>query len=113
MGVRKFDRADPAIYRDPRWKVVRLAAKRRDDFKCVKCSARGLLEVDHIKRVKDAPDLAFDLSNLQTLCKPCHSAKTKIECGFGNEISPARAAWRDLVAMLAKPQPKETLCLPQ
>lgn len=113
MGLRQYDRFSAAVIRDKRWPALRLAAKRRDGFKCVKCSAAGLLEVDHIKRVKDAPDLAFSLENLQTLCKPCHSAKTKIECGFGNEVSPARAAWRDLVAMLAKPQPKEKLCLLQ
>jgi 5-methylcytosine-specific restriction protein A len=113
MGLKRseYDSHSAAVIRSARWKVVRLAAKRRDGFKCVQCNASGMLEVDHIKRVKDAPDLAFELSNLQTLCKPCHSAKTKIECGFGNEISPARAAWRELVAMLAKPQPKELQCL--
>jgi 5-methylcytosine-specific restriction endonuclease McrA len=113
MGLNNYDRHSAAVIRSARWKVVRLEAKRRDGFKCVKCSARGLLEVDHIKRVKDAPDLAFELSNLQTLCKPCHSAKTKIECGFGNELSPDRVAWRELLAKMAKPQPKESLCLPQ
>jgi 5-methylcytosine-specific restriction endonuclease McrA len=109
VGLRNYDRHSAAVIRSARWKVVRLEAKRRDGFQCVKCSARGLLEVDHIKRVKDAPDLAFELSNLQTLCKPCHSAKTKIECGFGNELPPDRAAWRDLLATMAKPQPKELL----
>ena len=110
MGLIKYDRHSAKVLGSARWKVVRLAAKRRDDFKCVKCKARGRLEVDHIKPVRTHPELSFDLTNLQTLCKPCHSAKTKIECGFGNEISPARAAWRELVAMLAKPQPKEKLC---
>ncbi|WP_413658733.1 HNH endonuclease [Nitrobacter sp.] len=75
----------------------------------MKCGAVGRLEVDHIKPVRDAPELSFALDNLQTLCTPCHSAKTKIECGFGNELSPARAAWRDLVATMAKPQQKEVL----
>lgn len=113
MGLKNYDRHSAAVIRSPRWKVVRLEAKRRDDFKCVKCGARGQLEVHHINRVKDAPDLAFELSNLMTLCKKHHSEITKQECGFGNEVSPDRAAWRDLVAMLAKPQQKELLCLPQ
>jgi 5-methylcytosine-specific restriction protein A len=105
-----YDRFSAAVIRSPRWKFVRLQAKRRDDWKCVKCGAAGQqLEVDHIKPVREAPDLAFELSNLQTLCKSCHSAKTKIECGFGNEISPARAAWRDLLATMAKPPQKEVL----
>ncbi|MET4254057.1 HNH endonuclease [Bradyrhizobium sp. LA6.7] len=110
MGLKQYDRYSAAVIRSPRWKFVRLAAKRRDGFKCVQCPSNVLLEVDHIKPVRTNPELAFELSNLQTLCKSCHSAKTKIECGFGNEVSPARAAWRDLVATMAKPQPKETLC---
>jgi hypothetical protein len=52
--------------------------------------------------VKDAPELAYDLGNLLTLCKACHSAETKKECGFGSEVSPARAAWLDLLATTAK-----------
>lgn len=90
---------------------MRLAAKRRDGFKCVKCGVAAPLEVHHIKRVKDAPELAYELSNLMTLCKAHHSEITKQECGFGNELSPARAAWRDLLATTAKPKPKESLCL--
>lgn len=42
-------------------------AKRRDGFRCVKCGQRIRLEVDHVLPVRDRPDLAFDLSNLQTL----------------------------------------------
>jgi 5-methylcytosine-specific restriction protein A len=109
VGLKHYDRFSAAVIRSARWKVVRLAAKRRDGFKCVKCKAVGRLEVDHIKRVKDHPELAFELSNLQTLCKPCHSAKTKIEVGFA-PIDPKRQQWRDLVSAIAHPQPKETLC---
>ncbi|ARQ01707.1 HNH endonuclease [Pseudorhodoplanes sinuspersici] len=111
MALNEYFRHSAAVIRDKRWPALRLAAKRRDGFKCVKCSAVGRLEVDHIKPVRTDPELAFELTNLQTLCVPCHSAKTKIECGFGNEVSPARAAWRDLLATMAKPQPKESLCL--
>lgn len=121
MGVKRrqdYAQNGSAIYKSQRWKFVRLAAKRRDGFQCVavidgrRCPNVHELEVDHIKRVKDAPELAFELSNLQTLCKPCHSAKTKIECGFGAALDPKRHAWRDLVAaMVAKRQPqKETTC---
>ncbi|HWM47082.1 MAG TPA: HNH endonuclease [Xanthobacteraceae bacterium] len=112
MGVKQYDRHSAKVIRDKRWPALRLAAKRRDGFKCVKCRAVGRLEVDHIKRVKDAPELAFELSNLQTLCTPCHSAKTRLEVGFGQEVDPKRAAWRDLVAAMAQPQQKENLsCL--
>lgn len=105
--MKHYQRHSARVIRDKRWPALRLAAKRRDDFRCVKCGATGRLEVDHIQRVKDAPALAFELSNLQTLCTPCHSAKTKIECGFGNEVSPARTAWRELLdAMTAKSKPR-------
>jgi 5-methylcytosine-specific restriction endonuclease McrA len=109
MGLKNYDRHSAAVIRSARWKVVRLAAKRRDGWKCVDCGARGRLEVHHIKRVKDFPDLAFELDNTKSLCVPCHSRITAIEVGI-TPIDPARAAWRDLVAMLAKPQPKEKVC---
>ncbi|WP_321340951.1 HNH endonuclease [Breoghania sp.] len=96
MGVR-HTRYGASVYRSPRWKAVRHLAKRRDGFMCVTCGASGDLEVDHIKPVRTAPELAFELSNLQTLCVACHSRKTRIEIGFGNEVDPQRQAWRDLV----------------
>lgn len=109
MGV---NRAPSSIYKDPRWAVARLAAKRRDGWKCVKCGARGRLEVDHIERVKHRPELAYELTNLQTLCGVCHSRKTAIETGIA-PLDPKRQAWRDLLAAMAKPQQKELQCLPQ
>ena len=88
MGV-KYDRAGTAIYRTPRWKALRFLAKRRDQFRCVQCGASGNLEVDHVKPVRSHPELALDLSNLQTLCVSCHSRKTRVEVGM-SEIDPAR-----------------------
>lgn len=57
--------------------AVKQAVKRRDKFKCVKCGSRNDLEVDHI--VSDAKGGSNAMSNLQTLCKLCHSMKTKQE----------------------------------
>lgn len=96
MGMKHYDRHSAAVIRSARWKSLRLRAKRRDGWKCVECKGVGRLEVDHIKPVRSHPELAFDLSNLQTLCGSCHARKTRIECGFP-ELSPARAAWRDLL----------------
>jgi len=95
MGM-KYDRAGAAIYRSKRWQSVRFLAKRRDGWKCVKCGAGGCrLEVDHIKSVRDAPDLAFDMGNLQTLCVGCHSRKTQQEVGLHFEgTDPKRRQWR-------------------
>lgn len=84
------------VYRDKRWPALRLAAKRRDGWRCVLCLSRGRLEVDHIKPVRDHPELAFDLDNLQSLCGHCHGAKTRLEVGMP-DLPPERRKWRDLV----------------
>lgn len=97
MGLTRFPR-HTWVYRDARWPALRLAAKRRDGFKCVTCGSRLRLEVDHVEPVRDAPERAFDLGNLQTLCGPCHARKTKIEVGLP-DLPPERQAWRDLVAL--------------
>lgn len=93
MGVRRHG---TWVYRDRRWPALRTAAKRRDGFQCVKCGARGRLEVDHIEPVRDAPEKAFNLENLQTLCGRCHGVKTRQEVGM-KPLSPERQKWRDLL----------------
>ncbi|WP_081434986.1 HNH endonuclease [Nitrobacter hamburgensis] len=103
MALKQYDRHGASVYRDPRWKAVRYLAKKRDGWRCVKCGFRGRLECDHVRAIRDAPELAFELSNLQTLCRFCHSKKTQIEVGFFTEVDPKRAAWRDLVRALAQP----------
>jgi 5-methylcytosine-specific restriction protein A len=95
MGV-TYHRHSARIINSRRWLSFRLDAKRRDGFRCVQCGAVGRLEVDHILPVRTHPELAFDLSNLQTLCPACHTRKTRIECGH-DPLSPERQAWRDLV----------------
>jgi len=78
-------------HHDRRWWPVRTAAVRRDDFKCQECGARGPLEVHHIVPAKAAPELAYDLANVATLCRTCHIAR------HGRDIPPARREWRDLL----------------
>lgn len=90
------NRAPASLYRDPRWAVVRIAAKRRDHWKCTDCGARGRLEVHHIKRAKHHPELFYDLSNLKTLCGRCHARITAIETGIA-PLDPERQRWRDLL----------------
>jgi len=108
MAVRrsKFAAYSGPVIRSARWPALRLAALRRDGFRCVSCGTRGRLEVDHVKPVRTHPELSFVLENLQSLCARCHARKTAIECGLA-PLDPARAAWRDLVATLAKPEQKE------
>ena len=84
------------VTRDRRWPGLRLAVLRRDGFACVQCGARGGLEVDHQMPVRDRPDLAFSLDNLQALCRSCHSRKTRQEVGLAPP-NPERDKWRSLL----------------
>lgn len=99
MGVSRWTRHSRWVTRSTRWKALRLKALRRDGFACVQCKAVGRLEVDHIKPVRTHPDLAYDLTNLQSLCPSCHTKKTRIECGHPPP-SPERLAWREAVKQL-------------
>lgn len=107
MGMRRDRHSDWAL-RDRRWPALRLQAKRRDKWRCVECGAAGRLEVHHVRRVKDYPELAFALDNLKTLCARCHSKETRIECGLAVELDPARQAWKTLILDLQ--QRKDKLC---
>ena len=52
------------------------------------CRSCGKMAVhaDHIKPVREHPELRLNLNNLQPLCHSCHSRKTAAEDGgFGND----------------------------
>lgn len=105
MGLdREYKRYSKKVTRSKRWKSLRLLALRRDGFRCVKCGAKGRLEVDHIAPVRDAPDLSYELGNLQSLCTPCHTRKTRLECGH-DPMHPERQKWRDSLKELGKSSP--------
>lgn len=80
-----IDRRDKnrKFYMRAKWRRTREAALKRDHYECVHCRQEGKmtlnqhqsLEVDHIIELQDRPDLAYDLSNLQTLCKYHHNLK--------------------------------------
>jgi 5-methylcytosine-specific restriction enzyme A len=82
------------------WQAVRHAVLERDGWCCQHCGNRRRLEVHHVKRVADHPKLAFDPGNCLTLCTPCHTKETRIECGHPPP-DPKRQAWREAVADLA------------
>lgn len=55
------------------YKRWREAVFSRDDWTCQECQTRGgYLEADHIKPFSLFPNLRFETSNGQTLCKECH-----------------------------------------
>ena len=62
-------------YNTKAWRQTRRAII-ADEPLCRMCAQVGQTTaaqvVDHIERVADAPDKAFDPDNLQPLCKSCH-----------------------------------------
>lgn len=56
-----------AAYRD--W---RMAVFERDRFRCVDCGSNTHLQADHIKPLAHYPELAYQVENGRTLCRPCH-----------------------------------------
>jgi 5-methylcytosine-specific restriction endonuclease McrA len=98
-STRNHYRYSAWVIRSRCWPALRQAVLRRDGFRCRCCGARGRLEVDHIKPVRHAPELAFEIDNLQSLCPSCHSRKTRSEIGLPPP-DPERAKWRRAVQSL-------------
>jgi 5-methylcytosine-specific restriction endonuclease McrA len=74
------------FYDLPAWKDARLAAVRRDGWRCVVCGVwiggRGQSRVDHIKPLRTHPELGLNLANLRSLCTT-HDNQAHREKGRG------------------------------
>ena len=70
------------IYGSTRWRKLSKLFRSRNPL-CAHCQAVGettpAVLVDHIKEIKDRPELQWDWNNLQSLCRACHDRKTSIE----------------------------------
>jgi 5-methylcytosine-specific restriction endonuclease McrA len=67
-------RNDPRLSR--KYKEVRLKALARDGYVCFYCHAENKdMTIDHIIPISVAPELAVDIENMVTACKPCNSSK--------------------------------------
>lgn len=83
---------------DPKWRRIRARQLAREPL-CRRCKAKGITtganEVDHIDGNAAEPRDYRD-ENLQSLCEPCHSAKTALENGsFGRAPGQAKRAGCD------------------
>lgn len=57
----------------PEYKAWRKSVFTRDGFTCQMCRAKGVyLEAHHVNGWAEYPELRFDVSNGQTLCRDCH-----------------------------------------
>ena len=79
------------FYTSYRWKKLRKEVSARDNYECQECKREGkvfinhggmnkrgtrkkiTLIVHHIKELKDYPELAEDMDNLETVCVNCHN----------------------------------------
>lgn len=64
-------------YTSARWKKKRDKILRRDGYKCVCCKRYGksveAVIVHHIKEANAFPELAWEDSNLESVCMACHN----------------------------------------
>ena len=76
-------------YNTKRWQSLRIRVLRESPL-CVYCNEIGVIQkaevVDHIVPVREKRDLAFERSNLQSLCKRCHDGPKQIEEKTGKRI---------------------------
>lgn len=56
-----------------RWLRVKRAAFERDGYKCQICGSQKYLCGHHVKERAQYPELAYEVSNIITLCKSCHA----------------------------------------
>ena len=62
------------------WDNAKLEVLIRDNYKCVICGANDTqLNVHHIEDASYHPEKRYELSNLVTLCRGCH---TDFHCNF-------------------------------
>lgn len=103
---REYVRHSARVTRGQRWKALRLQALERDGWQCVQCGERRGLECDHVLPVRDRPELAHVLTNLQILCGRCHARKTRLEVGH-RPLPAKRQAWRDLLRSMQRTSPEK------
>lgn len=61
------------------WRKLRAYKLSLNPF-CERCKLQTIAkEVHHIKDAKTYPELFYELTNLESLCKPCHSSHTAKE----------------------------------
>ncbi|MED5802950.1 HNH endonuclease [Gordonia sp. Z-3] len=74
--------ASSEVHSTTRFKRLRTRILDRDHHQCQLRGPHCLghaTDVDHIIKVASAPDRAYDPTNLQSACRPCHNQKTRAE----------------------------------
>jgi len=84
------------FYHSRSWRRLR-EAKFAIDPLCERCQKLGQFvpgeDIHHKIDIRDRPDLALEYSNLETLCKKCHSQETAQGTNRGNQWEPINKKW--------------------
>ena len=69
---------EQGFYNKNAWKRARTTALSRDNHLCQRCLREKRIAtantVHHVKPTATHPELALELSNLESLCRECHEA---------------------------------------
>jgi 5-methylcytosine-specific restriction protein A len=88
---RQYDRdrgrADDGFLDSAEWKALRVVVLNRDEGLCQRCRSALATDVDHVLDRADRPDLRLDPDNCQSLCKRCHSSKTRATVNYRNRLT--------------------------
>ena len=81
----RYDKKPDPRYKTAAWRRARTAALERDHYICQDCLSakqrgerlrpRAATTVHHIIPIKEHPELMLELSNLVSLCDPCHNKR--------------------------------------
>lgn len=66
-----------AYYHSWQWRQLRATRRSIDHNQCQSCGSDTNLQVDHVVAIRDDWNRRTDLTNLITLCQPCHKLKTR------------------------------------
>lgn len=93
------------IKNDPRWKAARAECLERDGYTCQdrgpRCLVTEQLEADHVLPLAEYPELAFEVENLRTLCRPCHQDKGQAGTTALSRFEWVNDRYNDLAELLA------------
>ena len=67
-----------AFYDSKAWRQAR-SAKLAFDPICERCGRKAATVVHHKQKFREHPELAFTLSNLESVCESCHNRETARE----------------------------------
>lgn len=64
------------FYNTKEWNSLREIKRRKEHYECERCRKKGKYSpgknVHHKKYLRDYPELALDINNLECLCDDCH-----------------------------------------